>query len=90
MYLTNFYFCRTFFLITSYQISPDDAILINHKSFFQEKKSSQLYGFQFLEINSLMTETIKTQFSKRKILINELMNLVIIYIFIIILENWER
>ena len=28
-------------------------------SFFQEKESSQLYRSQFLEINSLMAETIK-------------------------------
>ena len=68
MYLTNFYFCRTFFLIASYQILQNDAILINHESFFQEKESSQLYRFQFLEINSLMAETIKNQFSKTKFL----------------------
>ena len=42
------------------------AILINHESFFQEKKSSQLYHSQFLEINSLMTEIIKNQFPKTK------------------------
>ena len=64
----KFYFCLTFFLIVSYQILQNDAILINHESFFQEKESSQLYCSQFLEINSLMTETIKNQFSKRKFL----------------------
>ena len=31
---------------------------------FQEKESSQLYRCQFFEINSLMAETIKNQFSK--------------------------
>ena len=68
MYLTNFYFCRTFFLIASYKILQNDAILINHKSFFQEKESSQLYRSQFLEINSSMAETIKHLFSKTKVL----------------------
>ena len=32
----KFYFCLTFFLIASYQILQNGAILINHKSFFQE------------------------------------------------------
>ena len=62
----KFYFYSNFFLIASYQICKNDAILINHESFFQEKESSQLYGSQFLEINSLMDETIKNQFSKTK------------------------
>ena len=68
MYLTNFYFCQTFFLIASYQILQNDAILINHESFFQEKESSQLNHSQCLEINSLMAETIKNQFSEEKFL----------------------
>ena len=58
-----FYSCRTFFLIPSYQILQNNAILINYESFFQEKESSQL-----LEINSLIAETIKNQFSKTKLL----------------------
>ena len=29
--LNKFYFCRTFFLIASYQISQNVAILINHE-----------------------------------------------------------
>ena len=66
MYLTNFYFCRTFFLIALYQILQNYAVLINYESFFHEKKSSQLYHSQFLEINSLMAKTIKNQFSKTK------------------------
>ena len=41
---------------------------MNHESFFQEKESSQSYRSQFLEINSLMAETIKNQFSKTKFL----------------------
>ena len=68
MYLTNFYFCRTFFLIASCQILQNDAILINRELFFQEKASSQFYRSQFLQINSSMAETIKNQFSKTKFL----------------------
>ena len=68
MHLTNFIFTRTFFLIVLYKILKIDAILINHESFFQEKESSQFNRFQFSEINSLMAETIKNQFSKTKFL----------------------
>ena len=63
MYLTNFYFFRTLFLTDSYKILQNDAILINHESFFQEKESLQLYRSRLLEINSFMAETIKNQFS---------------------------
>ena len=59
MYLTNFHFCRTFFFIASYQILQNDAILINHESFFQDKESPQLYRSYYLEINSLMATTVK-------------------------------
>ena len=68
MYLTDFYFCRSFFLITSYQILQNGAILINHESFFHEKEYLQLYCSQFSEINSLMAETIKDQLSKTNFL----------------------
>ena len=68
MYLTNFYFCQTFLLIVSYQIFKNYVILINYDSFFQKKESSQLYRSQFLEIDSLIAETIKNQFSKTKFL----------------------
>ena len=64
----KFYFFRTFILIASYQILQIYAILINNESFLQKKESSQLYRSQFLEINSLMAETIKNQFSKTKFL----------------------
>ena len=64
----KFYFSRTFLLIASYQILQNNAILINHKSFVQEKEFSQLYHSQFSEINSLMAKTIKNQFSKTKFL----------------------
>ena len=64
----KFYFCRTFFLIVSYQILRNGAILINHETFFQEIKSSQLYRSQFLEINSLIAKTVKNQFSKTQFL----------------------
>ena len=72
MYLTNFYCYRTFFLTVSYEIFKNDVILINHESYFQEKESSQLYRSQFLEINSLIAETIKNQFSKIKFLYTNL------------------
>ena len=62
MHLTNFIFTRTFFLVTSYQISK------NYGLFFQGKDSLQLDRFQFLTINSLMAETIKNQFPKTKFL----------------------
>ena len=65
MQLINFIFTRTFFLIASYQISQNDTILINYESFFQVKEYSQLYRFQFLEINSIMAATIKNKFSKQ-------------------------
>ena len=66
MYLTNFIFTRIFLLIASYQILKNDMILINHELFFQEKESSQLYRSEFMEINSLMAETIKKTFFKTK------------------------
>ena len=50
MHLSNFIFTQTFFLIVSYQILQNDAILINYESFFHKKDSIQLYRFQFLEI----------------------------------------
>ena len=68
MYQTHFYFCRTFFLIASYQILQNDAILINHEYFFQGKESSQFHRSQFLGKNSLMAKTIKNEFSKTKFL----------------------
>ena len=57
----KFYFYPDFFLIASSLIFPNDAILINHGSFFQGKDSLQHVCFQFLKINSLMAETIKKQ-----------------------------
>ena len=38
--LRNFIFTQTFFLIASYQIYKNDVILINHGSFFLEKRFS--------------------------------------------------
>ena len=49
----KFLFLPNFFVIASYQILQNDAILINDESFIQETKSPQLYRSQFLEINSL-------------------------------------
>ena len=54
------------FRMTSYQILKNGAILINHGSFFQGKDSLHLDSFQFMKINSLMTETIEKQFFKTK------------------------
>ena len=62
MYLTNFIFNCCFFHDAFYKIFKNNAILINHVSFFQGKDSLQLDGFQFLKINSLMAETVKKQF----------------------------
>ena len=61
----NFIFDPTFFLIASYQILKNYAILINHESFFQRKYFPQLHTFRFLKINSLMDETIKKYFPKQ-------------------------
>ena len=47
MYLTNFIFAQTLFLIATYQILKNDAILINHESFFKSKVSSQFYRSNF-------------------------------------------
>ena len=54
MHLTNFIFIRTFFLNVSYQILKNDVILINQRSFFQEKDSLQLNRFQFFKLNNLL------------------------------------
>ena len=67
MYLTNFIFNCTFFHIAFYQIFKDGAILINRGLFLQGKDSLQLDRFQFLQINSLMAETIKKQFFRTKL-----------------------
>ena len=66
MYLTNFIFANflSYCFIPNFQ---NDAILINHEAFFQEKESSQIYRFQFLKINSSMAKTIKKQFFKTKL-----------------------
>ena len=64
----KFYFCRNFFLVVSYKILQNNAIPINHESFFQEKESLQIYRSQFLDINSLMAGIIKNPFSKTKFL----------------------
>ena len=66
--LINFIFDPTFFLIASYQILKNYAILINHESFFQRKDVPQLHRFCLLKIDSLMAETIKKTLSKTKFL----------------------
>ena len=47
----NFVFDQTYFLIASSQIFKNDAILINHGSFFLEKDSLQLERFLFVKLN---------------------------------------
>ena len=61
-------------------------IRINHESFFQEKESSQLYCSQFMEINFLMAETIKNQFSKQ----NSYKQIAEFNNNVFILGNWNR
>ena len=61
-------FAQTYFLIASRQIFKNDAILINHVSFFWEKDSLQHDRFLCLKLNSLMAEIIKKQFFKTKFL----------------------
>ena len=55
--LINFIFAPTFFLIASYQILKNHAILINYKALFQEKDCLQVNHFQFLEINNLLSNS---------------------------------
>ena len=47
----NFILPQTYFLIASSQILKNDAILINHGSFFQEKDSIQHDRFLFFKLN---------------------------------------
>ena len=82
MYSTNFFSTYTFFLIAFYQISENDAILINHRSFFQSKDSPQLHHVCFSKINSLIAETMKKQFCEKNIFINKLLDLIIIDSFL--------
>ena len=58
MYLTNFIFARTFFLIAPYQIFKNDVILINHGSFLQGKDFLQLERFQFSKMNQIPNSAI--------------------------------
>ena len=78
MLLINFIFDLTFFLIASSQIFKNDAILINHGSFYQEKDSLQIDRFQCLKMNSLMAEIIKKTIFQNKIFINKLLYFIII------------
>ena len=70
--LINFIVALAFFLITSYQILKNDAILINSESLFQGKDSLQLNHFQLLKMNQLLSnpaicfwfQPLKNLFSK--------------------------
>ena len=55
--LINFIFASTLFLIASYQIFKNCAILINYKSLFQEEDSVQLNHFQFSKMNKLLSNS---------------------------------
>ena len=55
--LINFIFAPTFFLIASYQIWKNYAILVNHGSFFQEKDSLQLNRFHFSKMKQLLSDS---------------------------------
>ena len=57
MYLTNFIFAPTFFLIAFYQIFKNYAILINHESFLQGNDFPQLYGLKLLKINQSLSNS---------------------------------
>ena len=46
-----------FFLIASYQIFKNYAILINYESLFQGKDSLQLDRIQFLKMNQLLSNS---------------------------------
>ena len=83
--LINFIFGPTFFLIASYQILKNYAILINSKSLFQEKDSLQLNRFWFLKMNSLTAKPLKKHFPKRNFYkqIAEFDNNLFIF------ENWK-
>ena len=52
--LINFIFAPIFFLIATYQIFKNYAILINYKSLFQEKDFLQLNRFHFCKMNKLL------------------------------------
>ena len=59
MQFNKFYFyTRTFFLIASYQIFQNAAILINRGLFFQEKDSLQLNPFQFPKMKKLLPNSV--------------------------------
>ena len=68
MLLINFIFAQTYFLIFSSQIFKNDAILINHGSFFSEKDPLQLDSFQYLKMHSLMAKIIKETILESKII----------------------
>ena len=66
--INKFYFCLNF---SSYRFEPNSKKRCDsNKSqiIFSRKDSLRFDRFKFLKINSLMAETIKTQFSKTKFL----------------------
>ena len=69
MYLQNFIFTRTFFLIASYQILKNDVILINHVLFFYEKDSQQLNRLQYSKMNKLLPNSGIKNYNKNGFLL---------------------
>ena len=67
-FINKFYICTNIFLIALRKVFKNEAILINHGSFLHGKDYLQLDRFEFLDINSLMAETIKKHFSETKFL----------------------
>ena len=63
-----FFVIGYFLIIALYEFFENDWSFLNHSLFLRWKYSLQLKRFQFLEINSLMVEIIKKQFSKTKFL----------------------
>ena len=55
--LIMFFVMGYFLIIALYQFFKNDAILINHGSFFQEKDSLHLNRFQFLKMNQLLSNS---------------------------------
>ena len=66
MHLTNFYFCRSFFLIaSSYQILQNDMIRINHESFSQKKNLQNFAISNFWKEILLWLKPLKINFPKQ-------------------------
>ena len=79
--LINFIFDPTFFHITSYQILQNYGILINHESFFSEKRFPTTSSFLIFKIKFFSDWNHEKNILQNEIFINKLLNLIIIYSF---------